>query len=75
MATKRLSKQYNQDFSKLVHKYAIAGNPQDCVERIRQYVDAGAKTIILNSACLASYTHENKQLMAQQVIPALKGSI
>jgi alkanesulfonate monooxygenase SsuD/methylene tetrahydromethanopterin reductase-like flavin-dependent oxidoreductase (luciferase family) len=72
MATKRLSRQYNQDFSKLVHKYAIAGNPDDCAARLREYIDAGAGTIILNSATTAAYTDENEALMAQAVLPVLK---
>ena len=72
MATKRLSRQYNQDFSKLVHKYAIAGNPDDCAARLREYIDAGAGTIILNSATTAAYTDANEALMAQAVLPVLK---
>jgi len=69
MATKRLSRQYNQDFSKLVHKYAIAGNPQDCAARLQAYIDAGAETIILNSATTAAYTADNEALMASEVLP------
>lgn len=72
MATERLSKQYNQDFSKLVHKYAIAGNPEDCVARLKEYRDAGARTIILNSACPQHYVDENEELMANAVLPALR---
>jgi probable F420-dependent oxidoreductase len=72
MAAKRLSKQYNQDFSKLVHKYAIAGNPEDCAARINEYVDAGAQTIIFNSACPNAYTETNEQLMAQEVVAKLR---
>jgi len=72
MAISRLSKQYNQDFTKLVHKYAIAGNPDDCIARLRQYIDAGAQTIILNSACPTAHTGENERLMAQ-IIPAIRG--
>ncbi len=72
MATKRLSKQYNQDFSKLVHKYAIAGNPDDCVQRIGEYVEAGARTIILNSACNTAYTPDNEALMASEVVRRLR---
>ena len=74
MAAKRLSKQYNQDFSQLVHKYAIAGNPDDCVARLNEYIDAGARTIILNSACPQGYTDENEALMANTVLKILKGS-
>ena len=72
MAAERLSKQYNQDFSKLVHKYAIAGDPDSCVARLKEYIDAGARTIILNSACPSDYTTSNEQLMAQSVLPRIK---
>ena len=72
MATERLSVQYNQDFSKLVGKYALAGSPDDCIARLREYIDAGARTIILNSACPGGYVEENEQLLAQAVLPALR---
>jgi probable F420-dependent oxidoreductase len=72
MAAERLSKQYNQDFSQLVHKYAIAGNPDDCIARLNEYIDAGAQTIILNSACPAGYTDENEALMASTVVTAVR---
>jgi alkanesulfonate monooxygenase SsuD/methylene tetrahydromethanopterin reductase-like flavin-dependent oxidoreductase (luciferase family) len=72
MATERLSVQYNQDFSRLVGKYALAGNPQDCVARLREYVDAGARTILLNSACPADYVVENERLLAAEVLPVLR---
>ncbi|MDG2276429.1 MAG: LLM class flavin-dependent oxidoreductase [Pseudomonadales bacterium] len=74
MAAARLSKQYNQDFSQLVHKYAIAGNPDDCVARLQEYLDAGARTIILNSACPAAYTDENESLMANTVVRTIRGT-
>ena len=72
MAAKRLSVQYNQDFSKLVHRYALAGNPDDCVARLREYVDAGARTVVLNSACPQSYVDENEALLARSVISAFR---
>ncbi|MEZ5560541.1 MAG: LLM class flavin-dependent oxidoreductase [Pseudomonadales bacterium] len=74
MASERLSIQYNQDFSKLVHRYALAGNPGDCVARLREYVDAGARTIILNSACPADYVAANEALLAREVLPQLRSS-
>ena len=72
MATERLSRQYNQDFSKLVGRYALAGNPDDCVARLREYIDAGARTIILNSACPSGYTARNEALLAETVLPVLR---
>ncbi len=73
MATDRLSVQYNQDFSPLVGKYALAGNPEDCIARLREYIDAGANTIILNSACPGNYMVENERLLAKEVLPAFRG--
>ena len=72
MASDRLSKQYNQDFSKLVHRYALAGDPNDCARRLREYVDAGARTVILNSACPNGYMEENERLFAQAVLPMFR---
>ncbi len=73
MAVERLSLQYNQDFSALVGKYALAGNPDDVVARLREYIDAGARTIMLNSACPSDYVAENERLLAKAVMPALRG--
>ncbi len=72
MATERLSRQYNQDFSKLVGRYALAGNPEDCIARLNEYVDAGARTIVLNSACPAGYVEDNERLFAEAVLPAFR---
>ena len=74
MATDRLSVQYNQDFSQLVGRYALAGNPDDCIARLQEYIDAGARTVILNSACPGHYVEDNERLLAQAVLPALRGS-
>ena len=72
MATAQLSVQYNQDFSRLVGKYALAGNPEDCITRLREYADAGASTVILASACPSSYLQENQRLLATEVLPAFR---
>ena len=71
MTTQRLSLQYNQDFSRLVGRYALAGNPDDCIARLREYIDAGARTIMLNSACPSDYIVDNERLLAESVLPAL----
>ena len=72
MAAQRLSVQYNQDFSALVGKYALAGSPDDCIAHLREYIDAGARTVILNSACPADYMVENQRLLAEAVLPAFR---
>ena len=70
----RLSVQYNQDFSKLVGRYALAGDPDQCVARLGEYIDAGARTIILNSACPSDHVVENERLLAATVLPALRNA-
>ncbi|MBT6276057.1 MAG: LLM class flavin-dependent oxidoreductase [Chromatiales bacterium] len=74
MAVDKLSTQYNQDFSKLVGRYAIAGSPEQCIARMREYIDAGARTIILSSVCPPDYVEENERFLAEQVLPVFRES-
>jgi alkanesulfonate monooxygenase SsuD/methylene tetrahydromethanopterin reductase-like flavin-dependent oxidoreductase (luciferase family) len=71
-ASDRLSKQYSQDFSKLVHKYALAGDPQSCQARLQEYIDAGATTILVSSACPDDYIDTNLEMIASEVLPAFR---
>ncbi|MEQ8495070.1 MAG: LLM class flavin-dependent oxidoreductase, partial [Gammaproteobacteria bacterium] len=72
MAAEKLGRQYSQDFSTLVHKYALAGDPARCAARLREYVDAGARFIFVASACPDDYVATNLELMAREVMPALR---
>lgn len=72
MAANRLGKQYAQDFSKLIGKYALAGTPEECRKRLQEYLDAGAKMVMLPSACPADYVEENTRLIAEEIIPAFR---
>ena len=71
-AADRLSVQYNQDFSKRVHRYALAGDPQTCQARLKDYIDAGSTTIFVSSACPQEYIDQNLELLAKEVIPAFR---
>lgn len=70
MAADKLSVQYSQDFSQLVHKYALAGNPDRCIARLREYVDVGANFLFLSTACPDDYISTNLSLIANEVKPA-----
>lgn len=72
LANQQLSKQYNQDFSKMVEKYTIAGSPDDCIARLQQYIDAGARTVMFSQGCPPDYVDENTRLIAEAVIPAFR---
>jgi len=72
LANQQLSKQYNQDFSKLVTKYTIAGSPQDCIERVQEYLDAGAETVVFSQGCPPDYVEENTMAIAEGILPAFR---
>jgi len=71
-AADRLSKQYAQDFSQLVHKYALAGDPDKCKARLQEYIDAGASAVFVSSACPDEYIDTNLEMLAKTVIPAFR---
>ncbi|NKB56440.1 MAG: LLM class flavin-dependent oxidoreductase [Alphaproteobacteria bacterium] len=71
-ASDRLSKQYSQDFSKLVHKYALAGDPDSCQARLQEYIDAGATSVFVSSACPDDYIDSNLKMIAERVMPKFK---
>ena len=71
-AAERLSQQYSQDFTKLVGKYALAGDPEHCQARLREYIDAGASTIFVSSACPDDYLDTNLEMIASEIIPAFR---
>jgi probable F420-dependent oxidoreductase len=44
-----LRKRYSGDFSEhAVDRYCVAGTPEQCVARVREYVDAGARHVVFN---------------------------
>lgn len=71
-AAERLSTQYSQDFSKLVHKFALAGDPDRCRARLREYIDAGAEMVFVSSACPDGYIDTNLEMIANSIIPAFR---
>lgn len=68
MAADKLGTQYAQDFSKLVHKYALAGDPDQCRARLDEYIDAGARFIFLSTACPDDYVDRNLEMIAAEIV-------
>lgn len=69
-ATATLGKQYAQDFSQLVHKYALAGNPDECKARLQEYIDAGARLVLLSPACADTDLEDNLEWIADGILAA-----
>jgi len=71
-AAKALGKNYAQDFSKIAGRYTLYGNPDDCRKRLQEYVDAGARTVLISWACRQDDIEENMKLISEEVAPAFR---
>ena len=47
IAAADLSRRYNQPFEKIVGRYVVMGNPDDCARRLADFAEAGAEHFIL----------------------------
>jgi alkanesulfonate monooxygenase SsuD/methylene tetrahydromethanopterin reductase-like flavin-dependent oxidoreductase (luciferase family) len=71
-AVDRLSWQYGQDFTGLVDRFVAIGTPEDVIDRIRCFTEAGASTVFLGCACEDQDMEANERLLASEVLPALR---
>jgi probable F420-dependent oxidoreductase len=69
-ANTRLSANYNQPFDKLVDRYCAVGTPHACIARLQEYIDAGARDIILvpTTSSTADFVHQAQRL-GREVLP------
>ena len=51
----------------LVHRFSIAGTPEECIERIEELRDAGVEHLMLTPA--RKVYHESVETFAAEVIP------
>jgi probable F420-dependent oxidoreductase len=71
-AAKALGGTYSQDFSKIAGRYTLYGNPEDCRKRLTEYVDAGARTVLVSFACRQEDIDQNMKLVADEIAPAFR---
>lgn len=64
---------YKQDFSKL-ERYLVAGTPEQCIARLREFESAGADSMQINLACPPDATARAVRLFAEEVLPAVRDS-
>ena len=67
-AAETLGETYAQDFTQLVHKYALAGDPDQVQARLREYVDAGARLVLLSPACADADLDGNLKAIASNIV-------
>jgi probable F420-dependent oxidoreductase len=73
-AAHALGRNYAQDFSRIVEKYTLCGTPADCRKRLKEYVDAGAQTVLITWACEPEAVPQNLRSFAEEVAPEFRQS-
>ena len=71
-AAKALGGTYAQDFSKIAARYTLSGTPDDCRKRLKEYVDAGARTVLISWACRQADIDDNMRLAIEEIAPAFR---
>jgi probable F420-dependent oxidoreductase len=71
---RRLSERYNQDFGPLVDRYGIVGTPDQCAERLAQFVEAGCRYFILNPIGDPADDGRQVETIAADVLPRLRSA-
>ena len=62
---------YDSDFIKIVHRYCLLGPVENCVSRLREYIDAGARHIIFSISCPREDRVRHIETIANEIIPKL----
>jgi probable F420-dependent oxidoreductase len=72
MAIANLSRRYNQPFDALVDRYCALGTPEQCLEKISTYVDAGMTNLIFSFTCPAEHMGDQIEQCASTLLPRLR---
>lgn len=70
-AVETVSATYQQDFEPLASRYLVTGTPEQVTDRLLEYRDAGARTVIFSSPPGEQF-HTTSALLADEVLPALR---
>lgn len=71
MAIANLSRRYNQPFDNLVDRYCIIGTPDQCLEKLQLYIDAGMSNLVFGFTCPPDQIPEQLERCAKDIMPYL----
>jgi probable F420-dependent oxidoreductase len=72
MASTHLSRRYNQPFEHLVERYCALGTPEQCLEKIQAYIDAGMSNLVFSFTCPADQMTAQIEWCAADLLPSLR---
>ena len=60
---------YGGDFLEIVRNYCLLGTPEMCVQRLQEYIDAGARHIVFSVACPREDRVRHIETIVEEIIP------
>lgn len=60
---------YGGEFINIVRRYCLLGTPRMCIERLEEYIDAGARHIIFSIAAPREDRRRHLEVIAKDIIP------
>ncbi len=73
-AIQDLSIRYNQPFDRIVDRYCVLGTPDQCAERLGQYVEAGVRHFILVPIAPPPEMPTHLEVYAREVVPRVRAT-
>ncbi len=61
--------QHGRDFADIVRDYGCAGTVAGCIDRIQEYIDAGARYIMFSISCRREDRVRHLETIAKEIIP------
>jgi probable F420-dependent oxidoreductase len=74
-ANRDLSVRYNQPFDRIVDRYCVLGPPDQCAERLGQYVEAGVRHFILVLIAAPAELPTHLEVCAREVVPRVRAAL
>jgi alkanesulfonate monooxygenase SsuD/methylene tetrahydromethanopterin reductase-like flavin-dependent oxidoreductase (luciferase family) len=69
-----LSKRYAQDFSPLAERYGIIGTPEQCVDQLGRFVDAGCRYFLMNPIVDREEQQEQLEVIVDAILPRFRAA-
>ena len=63
---------YGGDFINIVKRYCLLGTPRQCIDRLQEYIDAGARHVIFSITCPKEDRERHLEVIAKEIIPTLR---
>jgi alkanesulfonate monooxygenase SsuD/methylene tetrahydromethanopterin reductase-like flavin-dependent oxidoreductase (luciferase family) len=64
---------YGGEFINIVRRYCLLGTPRMCIERLEEYIAAGARYIIFSIAAPREDRRRHLEVIAKDIVPHFNG--